>query len=444
MGSASPKSKNANIIDKNQSAKKLLLENDKKYRLLADRLTDIIWALDLITFRFEYISPSVEMVAGYTLEETIGQRLDYFLTPTALTTIQEIFLQEYAKERQGQCKGQTLDFQAYHKDGRIIWLEATAAFYRNDSGEIIGIVGVARDCTKRKEAELKLQRNEEKYRNILSNIREIYYETDLDGNILYGNDEAVSISGYKIRELIGKNYQEFLDKETSRRIYDTFLHIYQTHELAKRFECEIKDRNGIRKQLELSAMLLKDHEGRPTGFCGFGRDVSELKKANEKMDALLQEKTSKLSHAYQAIEKTNIALQVLLEKKDETRNKLEEKMRFNVSELILPTLEKLASSGLNSKQKAYIDILARNINEIVKPFLNGIPQKFLELTPNEIQVLNFIKQGKTSKEIAALMNIAACTVDFHRDNIRRKLSLNNKKVNLRTYLQSLDLGHPPQ
>lgn len=438
MESALLKNKPITTIIKKHAAKKLLLENDKKYRLLADRLTDIIWALDLVTFRFEYISPSVELVTGYTLEETIGARLDCFLPPAALTAIQQLFLREYEKKSRHQCKGQTLDFQVYHKDGRIIWLEASAGFYRNDAEEIIGIVGVARDCTKRKEAELKLQRNEEKYRNIFANIREIYYETDLAGNILYCNDEAESISGYRNGELIGKNYRDFLEDDGIRKIYDTFERIYQTHELAKRFECEIKDKNGVKKQLELSALLLKDHEGRPTGFCGFGRDISDLKKANEKMDALLREKTSKLMEANQALEKTNIALQVLLEKKDENRSRIEEKMRFNVTELILPALEKLAKSGLNGKQKAYIDILTRNANDIVKPFLKGIPQKFLELTPNEIQVLNFIKQGKTSKEIAALMNIAACTVDFHRDNIRRKLSLNNKKINLRTYLQSLE------
>lgn len=439
MKSAAPQNKNAKSAAKVNTQKKLLLENDKKYRLLADRLTDIIWALDLATFRFEYVSPSIELVAGYTLDEAIGARLDCFLTPAALVSIQHIFLQEYEKEQRHESEARTLDFEVYHKDGRIIWLEASACFYRNDQGEAIGIVGVARDCTKRKEVERKLQRNEEKYRGILANIQEAYGELDLAGNILFCNEEACGIAGVGSgAELIGVNYKQFLDDENRRKIFETFQRVYQTHEPVKRFQCAIIDRNGVVKQIEMTALLLKDQDGRPAGFCGLGRDVTDVKKATETMDALLKAKTRELTDANQALEKTNIALQVLLEKKDETRNRLEEKMRFNVSELILPVLEKLANSGLNNKQKAYIDIVARNINDIVKPFLKGIPQKFLELTPSEIQVLNFIKQGKTSKEIAVLMNIAVSTVDFHRDNIRRKLRLNNKKVNLRTYLQSLE------
>ncbi|MFZ5573537.1 MAG: PAS domain S-box protein [Thermodesulfobacteriota bacterium] len=438
MGSAASPSPTSPPAVLEKTAKKLLLENDKKYRLLADRLTDIIWVLDLVTFRFEYVSPSVERVAGYSLDEATGARLDCFLTPAALTSIQNAFLQEYEKEQRHESEPRTLDFEVYHKDGRIIWLEASACFFRNDDGETIGIVGVARDCTKRKEAELRLQRNEEKYRSILANIQEGYAEFDLEGTIRFCNDEACNIAGIRRADLIGMNYKQFLDAENQRIIYDTFHRVYQTQEPIKRFQCAIVDQTGVEKQIEMSALLLKDGDGKPSGFCGIARDVTDLKKAEATMDALLKIKTRELTEANQALEKANIALQVLLEKKDETRHRLEEKMRFNVTELIQPVLEKLANSGLTDKQKDYVDIVARNVNDIVKPFLKGIPEKFLELTPNEIQVLNFIKQGKTSKEIAFLMNVAVSTVDFHRDNIRRKLRLNNKKVNLRTYLQSLE------
>jgi PAS domain S-box-containing protein len=112
--------------------KKLLLENDRKYRLLANRITDIIWALDLKTFRLEYVSPSTERVTGYTAREAIGNRLDSFVTPQGLEDIQRTFLQEYEKEKQNRSSARTIDFQMYHKDGHLIWLEASACFYRND------------------------------------------------------------------------------------------------------------------------------------------------------------------------------------------------------------------------------------------------------------------------------------------------------------------------
>ena len=421
-----------------KNAKKLLLENDRNYRLLANRITDIIWALDLKTFRLEYVSPSAERVLGYTVEEAIGARLSWFVTPEGLTSIQNVFVQEYEKEKQKKSDPRTLDFQVYHKDGHLIWLEASACFYRNDKEKTIGIVGVARDCTMRKEAETRLRQSEEKYRHIIDNIKEPYCEVDLAGNLLYCNDATASITGYALEELIGKNFKHFLDEPNARAVFEVFNKVYRTHQPVKGFEFEIKDMKGVRRQLDLAVLLLKNATGQPTGFCGFARDISESKERKERLDALLKERTSDLIHTNKALEKTNIALQVLLEKKDETRTKLEENMRSNVNELVIPVLTKLHNSGLSVKQKAYVEVIAKNLNDIVKPLLKGIPQDFLDLTPSEIHMVNFIKQGKTTKEISELLNIAPSTVDFHRDNIRSKLKIKNKRINLQTYLKSID------
>ncbi len=421
-----------------KNTKKLLLENDRNYRLLANRITDIIWALDLKTFRLEYVSPSAERVTGYTMEEAIGARLKWFVTPEGLTSIQNVFVQEYEKEKYNQSNPRTLDFQIYHKDRHLIWLEASACFYRNDKEKTIGIVGVARDCTLRKEAEIKLRQSEEKYRHIIDNINEPYCEVDLAGNLLYFNDATAAILGYSQDELIGKNFKLILDEPNAAAVYEVFNRVYRTHQPVKGFECEIKDMKGDRKRLDLAVLLLKNGTGQPTGFCGFARDITESKEIKERLNKLLKERTSDLIHTNKTLEKTNIALQVLLEKKDETRTQLEENVRFNVNELVMPILTKLQHSGLSGKQKTYVESIAKNLNEIVKPLLKSIPQGFLDLTPSEIHMVNFIKQGKTTKEIAELLNIAPSTVDFHRDNIRNKLKIKNKRVNLQTYLKSLE------
>ena len=421
-----------------KNAKKLLLENDRTYRLLANRITDIIWALDLKSFRLEYVSPSAERVTGYSVEEAIGARLKWFVTPEGLTSIQNVFVQEYEKEKQNKSNPRTLDFQIYHKDGHLIWLEASACFYRNNKEKAIGIVGVARDCTIRKEVELKLRQSEEKYRHIIDNINEAYCEVDLAGNLLYCNSAAAAITGYTQEELIGKNFKLFLDEPNAEAVYEVFNRVYRKHHPVKGFECEIRDMKGVRKQLDLAVLLLKNGAGQPTGFCGFARDITESKTIKNRLNALLKERTSDLIHTNKTLEKTNIALQVLLEKKDETRIQLEETVRTNVNELVMPILNKLQHSGLSGKQKTYVESITKNLNEIVKPLLKGLPQGFLDLTPSEIHMVNFIKQGKTTKEIAELLNIATSTVDFHRDNIRNKLKIKNKRVNLQTYLKSLE------
>ncbi|HQI81680.1 MAG TPA: PAS domain S-box protein [Deltaproteobacteria bacterium] len=419
-------------------AKKLLLENDRRYRFLANRITDIIWVLDLKTFRLEYVSPSSELVTGYTPEEAVGTRLDRFVTQEGMAQIQEVFLQEYEKEKQKVSDSRTIDFQMYHKDGHMIWLEASARFYRNEREKAIGIVGVARDCTLRKEAEIRLRQSEEKYRHIIETIREAYCEFDLAGNLLSCNDTTADITGYSRSELPGMNYRQFLDEPDARAIFDVFHRVYLTRQPAKGIECTIRTRRGGRRQLDLSVLLLTDAAGRPAGFCGFGRDITESKEVQERLDALLKERTAELMQANTTLERTNIALQVLLEKKDETRFKLEDAMRRNVGELVMPALNKLKNSGLSPEQRTYVEVITRNLNDIVQPLLKGVSRDLVDMTPSEIQVVNLIKQGKKTKEIAEFMNIAPSTVDFHRDNIRAKLKIKNRRVNLQTYLRSLE------
>ena len=92
---------------------------------------------------------------------------------------------------------------------------------------------------------------------------------------------------------------------------------------------------------------------------------------------------------------------------------------------------------MGSKNRAYLDVITTGLKELVSPFASALSAKEVVLTPTEIQVADLIRQGKTSKEIAALMNVSANAITVHRYNMIRKLGLLHKKVNLRSYLQSL-------
>ena len=133
----------------------------------------------------------------------------------------------------------------------------------------------------------------------------------------------------------------------------------------------------------------------------------------------------------------NTALNVLLEHREEERIKLEEGIMANINRLVLPNLEKLGKGKLSTDKRLFIEVIKSNIEEIISPFSIRLSSGNLALTPTELKVANFVKEGLTSKEIASLLNISHNTVMFHRKKIRKKLGLTNKKTNSQSYIKSL-------
>lgn len=163
----------------------------------------------------------------------------------------------------------------------------------------------------------------------------------------------------------------------------------------------------------------------------------EIIKERQQAEKALKKRKKELEFKTKNLEDANIALKVLLKRRDEDKAELEDKILLNIKELVTPYIEKLKKAGLDEKQKTYLSILESNLNDIVSPFSRKLSSMFLDFTPTEIQVANLLQQGKTNKEIGELFHCAPRTIAFHRDNIRKKLGLKNKKANLKTYLLSL-------
>jgi PAS domain S-box-containing protein len=174
------------------------------------------------------------------------------------------------------------------------------------------------------------------------------------------------------------------------------------------------------------------YNGRP-GYLVILRDISERKRAEQ----TLKERELELDIKNERLEEMNAALRVLLLKRDEDKNELEEKVLLNIQELVMPYLEKVKNSSLDARQQSFLSILESNLDGIVSPFLRRMSSSQLKLTPSEIQISNFVKQGKTSKEIASLLSLSDKTIESHRRNIRKKIGIKNKKENLRTHLLDL-------
>ncbi len=162
-------------------------------------------------------------------------------------------------------------------------------------------------------------------------------------------------------------------------------------------------------------------------------DITALKLVEE----ALRESREELKEQKQSLEEANIALKVLIKHRENDKLELERNVLTNVKELVLPYVEKLKGVPLKPRNKTLVEIIENHLKDIISPLLQKFSNAQIILTPQEIKVVALIKDGKSSKEIADILNISETTVNFHRKNLRKKFGLKNRQINLRSYLMSM-------
>ena len=162
----------------------------------------------------------------------------------------------------------------------------------------------------------------------------------------------------------------------------------------------------------------------------------DITERNQAMEAL-EKREQDLAAESCRLQEMNTALKVLLRQREEDRQEIEKKVLSNVRKLVLPYVEKLSRTPMSPVQAGYLEVIDANLKNVMSPFLRTLMAVQMDFTPREIEVADLVRDGKTAKEIACLLNLSVRSVEFHKDNIRRKLGLSNKKVNLRTHLMAL-------
>jgi len=153
----------------------------------------------------------------------------------------------------------------------------------------------ARIRNKQKQAEQELRQSEEKYRTILENIEDGYYEVDLSGRFTFFNESMRKTLGYSSEELMGMNYRKFTDEKYAKKLFHTFNKVFNTGEPSKEFDWQLLRKDGTRRYIEVSVSLVKDASGNPAGFRGISRDITERKNAEN----LIRESEAKYRNIFE-------------------------------------------------------------------------------------------------------------------------------------------------
>lgn len=134
-----------------------------------------------------------------------------------------------------------------------------------------------------KRAEESLRESEGKYRDILENMEEGYFESDLAGNFTFFNDTVCRVMGYRKEELMGMNNRQHTDKKDLKEVFQAYNKVYTTGEPIKEFCWQIVTKDGSKRYIAGSISLKKDSSGKRTGFRGIVRDTTERKQIEEKL-----------------------------------------------------------------------------------------------------------------------------------------------------------------
>jgi PAS domain S-box-containing protein len=425
-------------------AEQSLRESENKFRVLAEKaLVGIYLVQDGL---FKYVNRRFAETCGYPIDEItdkIGPEETAF--PGDWPMVEE----NMRKRLSGEVDALCYEFRTLTKDGEIRNVEIYSA--RIEYQDKPAILGTLLDITERKRAQEALRESEAKYRTLLESIRDRVYILDTEGCFTFVNDEIVERSGRRKEWFLGRHYLEIIHP--------------QYRELAQRnFEAEMRGEAlppyeiiisfpGLAepKWVEVNRKPLRDGSG-IIGVLGVSRDITsrkmmeeELKRHKDQLEHKVEERTAELMASKEeleiktrTLEEVNTALKVLLRQREEDKKDLEERFASNVRKLILPYVEKMKKGRPDPQLLSYISVMETNLNEIMSPFLHSVGQ--FNLTPRETQVASLIKDGKTTKEIAEIIGIAPSAVDSHRNNIRFKLNLNKRKVNLQMHLQTMKIG----
>ncbi len=301
---------------------------------------------------------------------------------------------------------------------------------------------------------------------LLDNLQELVSHESADMKILWANRGACERGGMTIDEISGRHCY---DVWAGRTEPCPGCPVLKAMKSGKPHSLEVFDKNG--KAWLIHGYPIRDSKGQISSGMEIALDITDRKSAEKSLQEYrdhleeiverrtlalsetnaqlrkemaerihiekeLKQRERELQEKSHYLEEANIALKVLLKQREKDKCELEENVLTNVQKSLLPYLEKVKEAYASRDRGIYLDILESSIKRIVSPFYRNMTLKQFNLTPREIEIASFVKEGKSTKEIAELLILSPRTIDLHRLNIRQKLGLTSKKTNLRSVLLS--------
>lgn len=325
------------------------------------------------------------------------------------------------------------------ENGELRWIATQRALIFFSGKQ--AVLNTEHDVTDLILAEQRMKESDERYRALFEQTMVNIVLMGEDGEHIY-NKNAFEVLGYTREEFEALTLDRTETIKNSKQVNEQHRRIREQGTVEV-FETKLRHKNGdlIDMLIHSSPILIggKNYvQNISIDISGRKKAESLLKKAHDELEIRVAERTEELKAQSDSLAETNTALKVLLKNRVEDKQEQENKILTNIQTLVTPSVEKLKNTTLTTAQQSYLNVLESSLQDVISPLFQKLPMINLSFTPSEIQIVNLIKQGRTTKEIAGYLGLSSKTIEFHRNSIRKKLGLSNVKANLRTYLQSIN------
>ncbi|HQH04062.1 MAG TPA: PAS domain S-box protein [Smithellaceae bacterium] len=268
-------------VTERKQMEETLRHNQEKYRAMIETIQDGYFEVDL-TGTYTFVNDVICQHMRYSREELLGLGNRQFQDRANAKKAYQAFVNVYNTG----IPVKAFEMEVIRKDGTKQISEVSISLIRDNRGQPVGFRGISRDICDRKEMEESLRQSEERYRSIIEQMEDGYFEVDLAGNFTFVNDAECRNLGYSRRELIGMNRKQYADEKNAVALFNLFNEVYKTGTPVKSYDLELVRKDGKKAFHAISASLIKGADGKPVGFRGIARDVSERKSQEEQIKYL--------------------------------------------------------------------------------------------------------------------------------------------------------------
>ena len=394
-----------------------------------------IYDIDFIEMKFINVNDAVCSFTGYSRDEMLS------INPVELLTkkSRHKFLIALEKGFKGKVYPHPFEYEIITKSGQRVWaLFNCRCRYKN--ARLTGALIAAHDITPLKKAQEALRDSKERCDLVIRGSNAGIWDWNIKTDNVFFSKKWKEIIGYKDDEISHDimEWKKRIHPDDYQRVMDANNIFYKENVSSFIVEYRLKHKKGHYIWVLGKGACLRDENGNPVRMAGSHTDITERKKGTKKIQDINDELEKQVRKRTIDLEEMNATLRVLLKKREEDKNRIASNIFANYNTIVKPFIVELRKSLAKNEQKSLLTTIENNLLEIVEPFSKKLTDPIINLTPTEMQVAALVKDGKTNKEIAMILNKSIRAVSSHREHIREKLCIKNKKLNLRTFLQALN------